>query len=223
MLKNTRKKGPTGKHFRVFSSTLKTIFWTENVTQRWTKSGPFFQNQGTFVAAYASISLYTPKYPWKCMNKLLWLCQASEYVWSSYIFDRLLEMPQVLNMPGFWIWHACKCLSLEYVWIWLNMPQMWNNKNKVLLKTYEEWIFKHEIFVCNISSNTVFLSFWKFLTFDFCVFCCLRFLSSMPWSEHFFIAKEVCLVYLWLITLCDLLYITYLVLYKTWWDSLLIS
>ena len=43
-IKNTRKRGPTRKHFlEIFLlGTLKTTFWIENLTQRWTQSGPFF-------------------------------------------------------------------------------------------------------------------------------------------------------------------------------------
>ena len=55
------------------------------------------------VAEYASISVNMPKYPWKCLNKLFWLCQGSEYAWSSYMLDRLLKIPWVLNKPVFWI------------------------------------------------------------------------------------------------------------------------
>ena len=41
--KKTRKKGPTGKHCSFFSYIkLKLHFWMENLTQRWTQSGPFF-------------------------------------------------------------------------------------------------------------------------------------------------------------------------------------
>ena len=57
----------------------------------------------------ASIYLNTQKYPLKCLNKLLWLFHVSEYDWlhhNAYMFDRLLKMSQVLNMPGFWIWHG---------------------------------------------------------------------------------------------------------------------
>ena len=101
----------------------------ENVTQRWTQSGPFYPNWGHFfrfskktgeasslpfscvpvsVAEYASISLNMPKYHWKCLNKLF-LYQGSEYSWSSDKFDRLLKMPRVLNKPGLWIWHGYIC------------------------------------------------------------------------------------------------------------------
>ena len=92
------------------------------------------------VAEYASVSLNMHKYPWKSLNKLFWLCQGSKYAWSYYMFDRLLKKPQVLNKPGFWIWHGCICKGyekfwiclimapytsrmLEYAWIWLNVPQ----------------------------------------------------------------------------------------------------
>ena len=61
------------------------------------------------LAECTSISLNMPKHSWKCLNKLLWLWQGSEYSWSSYMFDRLLKTPPVLNEPGLWIWHSCIC------------------------------------------------------------------------------------------------------------------
>ena len=72
------------------------------------------------VDEYASVSLNIPKYPWKkYLNWLLWLCQGYEYAWSSYVFNRLLKMSQVINVPGFWIWHDCICKC--YKDICLNM------------------------------------------------------------------------------------------------------
>ena len=59
-----------------------------------------------------------PKYPWKCLNKLFCLCQGSEYAWSSYMFDRLLKMPQTLNKLGFRIRHSCICK--RYVEFWMS-------------------------------------------------------------------------------------------------------
>ena len=136
--------------------TLKTAFWMKHVTQRWTQSGLSFPKSRHFfwflknagetsllplshtlesVAEYASMSLNMPKYPWKCLNKLFWLCYGSEYAWSSYMFDNLLKMPRLLNKPGFWIWYGCICKGyavlriclimaprLNNAWIWLNMP-----------------------------------------------------------------------------------------------------
>ena len=63
-----------------------------------------------------------PKYPWKWLNKLFWLCQGSEYACSSYMFDRLLKMPPVLK-AGFWIWHGCICKCYAVFWICLIMAQ----------------------------------------------------------------------------------------------------
>ena len=62
-------------------------------------------------AEYVSISLNMPKHPWKYLNNLFWLCQGSECAWSSYMFDRLLKMPLVLNKPGFWILYDCTCMG----------------------------------------------------------------------------------------------------------------
>ena len=59
------------------------------------------------MAEYASVSLNMSKYPWKCLNKLFWQWQGSEYAWSSYMFNRFLKMPCVLNKPEIWIWHGC--------------------------------------------------------------------------------------------------------------------
>ena len=86
------------------------------------------------VGEYASISLNMPKYPWKCLNKLFWLC--CKYAWLSYMFDRLLKMPWVQNNEGLWTWHSCSCLFRkcqimapyasvmpEYALIFHNMPE----------------------------------------------------------------------------------------------------
>ena len=51
------------------------------------------------------ILLNVPEYAWKCLNKKFWLCQGFQFASSSYIFDRVLNMPQVLDMAGFWICH----------------------------------------------------------------------------------------------------------------------
>ena len=108
-------------------NTFKTTFSIANLTQRWTQSEPFFENQDTFVdfkkagevsplpsscalvnvTEYTSVSLNMPKYPWKCLNKLFSLCQCSKYAWTSYMFERLLKMPRVPNKPRFWICHGC--------------------------------------------------------------------------------------------------------------------
>ena len=43
------KKAPQGKTMEFFFlATLKTTFWMQNLTQSWTKSGTFFQNQALF-------------------------------------------------------------------------------------------------------------------------------------------------------------------------------
>ena len=79
---------------------LKTLFLTENLTQRWAQSGTSFPKSEHFfrfskragetfpfplvallvsAAEYASIPLNMPKYPWKYLNKLFWLFQGSQY------------------------------------------------------------------------------------------------------------------------------------------------
>ena len=97
-------------------------------------------------------SLVACLWVWLNMHQYPWifrLCQGSEYAWSSYIFDRLLTIPPVLNKPGFWIWRSCiykgyaesqyiwyapytsimteyasTCLNVpQYTWIWLNIAE----------------------------------------------------------------------------------------------------
>ena len=145
----------------------------ENSTQWWTQWGPFFPKPGHFfdfkiragetspslpvgclwmwLHQYASISLNIPKYPWKCLNKLFWLSQNCEYAWSSYMFDRVLKMAQVLNVPGFRIWMAqlykqglhrvpnmvqYASIIPEYASIWLHVPRyVWTCLNKLFWLT----------------------------------------------------------------------------------------
>ena len=172
--KNTRKEAPQGSILVFFLlGILKSTFWMDNLAQ-WSQSGPFFPKPRHFfrfskrtgeasplppswalvnVAEYWSIPLNIPKYSWKCLNKLFWLCQRSEYdyVWSSDMFNMFLKMPRVLNKPGFWIWHdfifrvtqcseyfwlclspyaslmpkyASICLNVpEYAWTWVNIAE----------------------------------------------------------------------------------------------------
>ena len=76
------------------------------------------------VTEYESISLNINNYSSKCFNKLfLVLCQGPEYAWSSDMFDRLLKIPQVLNMLGFWKWHGCTCTAYTESWVCPNMTQ----------------------------------------------------------------------------------------------------
>ena len=51
-VKNARKKDPTGNNLELFLlATLKTTFWTGDLTQGWAQLGLFFpQNQCTFFA-----------------------------------------------------------------------------------------------------------------------------------------------------------------------------
>ena len=44
-VKNTGKKGPAGKNFVDFlQDAVKATFQMKNLIQRWTQSGPFFEN-----------------------------------------------------------------------------------------------------------------------------------------------------------------------------------
>ena len=46
------------------------------------------------------ILLNAPEYIWKSLNKLFWLCQVSQYTSSSWIFDRVFNMPPAIICAG---------------------------------------------------------------------------------------------------------------------------
>ena len=166
-----------------------------NLTQRWTQSGSFFSKSAYFfrflqrvkevspppfscapvlVAEYLSVSLNMPKYPWKCLNKLFWLCQDSEHVWSSYMFDRRLKMPLVLNKPRFWISHGCICKGYadfqiclimapyasvmpQYALMSLNMPEhVWINCSDYARGLSMPWYSYNNIIIV---TNVIMLQF----------------------------------------------------------------
>ena len=133
--KTHEKKVLQGNFLNFFLlDTPKITFWMKNSTQRWTLSGALFsesvhffrfsrKGRGGFtlppsckpvhVAEYTIISVNIPKYPWKCLNNLFWLCQSPEYAWSFYMFNRLLKMPQAVNVAGLWIWQDCARIMQE--------------------------------------------------------------------------------------------------------------
>ena len=65
------------------------------------------------VPEYAWTLLNVPEYTWKCTNKLFWICQGSQCVSSSYIFDRIyalgIKYTRVLNMP----WYSYNNIIIE--------------------------------------------------------------------------------------------------------------
>ena len=116
---NKRKWSPKGKHFGVsLPDTIKTAFWMENLSQKWTKSKPlclkirtlffiFKKGRGDFLSLHppcplvaclwARLSMH--QHLWislnilknASVNKLSWLCQGWEFTWSFSIFCRIWE------------------------------------------------------------------------------------------------------------------------------------
>ena len=100
------------KHFiKSASKNYTTTFLMKKLTQIWTQSGPFCQDQSTFfdfhkrlVEAcppnYAPVSVDMHHYLLISLNILendcimFWLCQDSEYFWASCIFNGLFKMPR---------------------------------------------------------------------------------------------------------------------------------
>ena len=109
-----------------------------------------------------------PKYLWKCLNKLFWLCQESKYARSSYKLDRLLKMPQVeystlyKGYTEIWIFlimashvslmpeYALISLNMpEHGWILLNVPEYaWINCSRVL--NMPRYSYDNVIIVTNV-------------------------------------------------------------------------
>ena len=78
--------------------------------------------------------------PWKCLNKLFWLCQGSEYAWSSYNARQAYKdasgskCARVLNMARLYMQGLCRILNMleydsiflnvfQYAWPWLNIAE----------------------------------------------------------------------------------------------------
>ena len=98
-----------------------TTFWMENLTWKWSQSGFFFlQNQSKLfnfqkraVEIFPPPHLFACQYLWIFLNILenacivFWLCQGSEYAWSSYMSG--------LALTNYCIWrlHAVSFLRNE--------------------------------------------------------------------------------------------------------------
>ena len=124
-----------------------------------------------------------PKYPWKCLKKLFWLCQGSEYAWWTDRFDRLLRIPEVLKshcflnmshlfMEEFWIClfmapyalimpqYALMCFHMpEHDWILLNGPEyVWINCSySAMVLNMLQYSYNNIIIVTNVIRILVFL------------------------------------------------------------------
>ena len=76
---------------------------------------------------HASISVIIPKYLWKCLHNVqtmpgLWRCLVILHV-RSYMYGKLLRIPQDLNVSEFWIWDGYICKGYTELWIRLNLTQ----------------------------------------------------------------------------------------------------
>ena len=71
------------------------------------------------ISAYATVA-QGPEYASIRLNNALWL--GSKYAWSK--FNRVLNKPPVLNMPGVRIWQSCEYVRVTQgaFWICLNKP-----------------------------------------------------------------------------------------------------
>ena len=88
--------------FKTSSNVWYGVF-TKKIMPEYRCAAKFFPGRLS-VAEYISITLIIPKYPWKYLKKLFWLCQDPENVWSSYVFHQAFEdvwdsnYARVLNM-----------------------------------------------------------------------------------------------------------------------------
>ena len=92
-----QKFNPKMDTVRAFLSKIRTLFWFSKRTGE-ASHFPLVAHQCPWICLI---------YPWKCLNKLFYASALNMLDHLSYIFDRLLKMPRVLNMPRFWIWHGC--------------------------------------------------------------------------------------------------------------------
>ena len=128
--------------------TLKTTFWMENLTQRWTKLGLFFQNWGHYFrfskrAGEASLCPPRPPHPflvaricmWLNMHQYPWIClNILENAWincSHYARDLNMH-DHVSCSTGFW-----RCLGF-YVSQVMNMA--WLYMQGVRRVTNNAWV-----------------------------------------------------------------------------------
>ena len=119
------KKAPQGNILEFFLvDTFKTTFWVENVTQRWTPTGPFFPKSGCFfffsktsrggLPSPQTVHLWMwqnmHQYPWMSLNILenAWI-NCSDYARTLTMLDH------VSCSTGFWRCLGFKmCQSSEY-------------------------------------------------------------------------------------------------------------
>ena len=80
------------------------------------------------LAEYASVSLNIPKYSWKYLNKLFWLCLSSECARSSYVWQAFEDASdskctKVLKIAckGYSVFKMSDKICLAHRWH--NMPQ----------------------------------------------------------------------------------------------------
>ena len=93
--------------------------------------------------------------------------QGSEYAWSSYMFDRILKIPRVLNVSEFWTWHGYICKGYtEFYVLSLIICSLWNRVVKDVLRAIcggsIEKIGKCIIVNMQISSEMLIGSTWNF-------------------------------------------------------------
>ena len=112
------KEAQQGNILEIFVlDTFKTTFWMENLTKRWTQSGPFFPKSGNIswfqkghprlplspLVARLWVWLNMHQYPWICLNivKNPWInCSG---------YTRVLNIHDHLTCPtGFW-----RCLDFQ--------------------------------------------------------------------------------------------------------------
>ena len=79
------------------------------------------------------VLLNVPEYSWKCLNKLLWLCNGSLClcfiilnIWQSFEYASGSKYARVLNMTQFWI---CS----NYAWFWISFL---NNHEHLKISEY---------------------------------------------------------------------------------------
>ena len=124
--------------------------FNEDLSQRVREASPLPPNCASVgVAEYASVSLNMSKYCWKCLNKLFWRCQCSEY--GTIVYARFTQ-------------------SSEYVWLWLHTPQQCLNMPQYALMSLS--VPEHGWILLN-----VFECAWKYLNKLFLLCQCSQYIA----------------------------------------------
>ena len=104
----------------------------------------------------------------------------------SQMFDRVLNLPRVLSIPGFWIYLCSECARVLHMPLVLNVTECWIYQSSeyagVTQGSEYAWIFStHVFYIAKSSLNYLrtIAKIWKLLCDCKTFFACGRVFSSL--------------------------------------------